>query len=154
MYNNSKKSHTAFAQSKKDSSSMKEKEVAGKKAENSPNLYHDDSGNKKLFKADAVDGYIDYIKEKEVSAPVAKESVSITLLEQSELDTATYPGQKASFVGKNKFYSEDDKDNKNAGRKFSQDGHTAISDSGVKGSTMDSKEGHFSVSQSKKILLI
>ena len=72
------------------------------------------------------------------------------MLKESELDTSTYPGQKSSFVGKKKVSSEDDKRNEDTGSKLFQDGHTAVYDSGVKGSAMHLKEGHSAVAQSKK----
>ncbi len=117
-------------------------------------MSQDDDGNKQLFKADRVDEDIDYIKGKQVYVPVAKESTSIPLLEDSELDKSTYPGQKASFVGKKRVSSEDDKGNKNTGSKLSPDSHTAVSGSVVKGSAMHLKEVHTAVAQSKKMLLI
>ena len=85
-----------------------------------------DEGNKDLSDADAVDRNIVNIKEKEVSATVAKESASIPLLEDSKLDASTYSGQKVSYVGKKKVFSEDDKCNENSSRKFLQDVHAAV----------------------------
>ena len=99
---------------------------------------------------DAVDEDIDDIKGKQVSGPIAKESTSIPLLEDSGLDESTYSGQKASSISKKKVSSEDDKVNENTGNRFLQDGHTAVSDSGVTGSAMDSKEGSTAVDQSKE----
>ena len=125
-----------------------------KKGINVLDLSQDENGNKELSNVDAVHEDIDDIKEKQVSPPVSKKSTSITLLENSELNASTYSGQKASSVGKKKISSEDDKCNKNTGRKFLQDGHAAVSDSGVKGSAMDSKDGPSSVTRSKKMLLV
>ena len=71
-------------------------------------------------------------------------------MEDSELDTSTYSGQKVSSVGKKKVSLEDDKSNKNTGSMLPWDDHAAVSDSGVKESAMDSKKGHTAVAQSKE----